>query len=297
MKDYRFLKRSEIDKQKWNALQQKYAKGLPYANSWYLDAVCDNWNIIIYKDYEAGFVFQINRKLGIPYSLHPFLIQQLGFFGTDHNILENMLSLIQKKVFHYHYHLNYFNNYTKDISRIAINHELLLDKTYEESKLLYKTNTKRNLKKSYANQLVVTIEQEFSESDNAFVLKNSKINFTEDRLKKFSNLMRNANQNKALEIYRIEQNRNTVAMAIFIRNNKRAVYLIAINTEEGKKLKANFLLLDTFIKNNSESSLILDFEGSNIEGISRFYKGFGAIEEKYNIIKKNTCKNLFNKLL
>jgi len=296
MENYSFLKNSEIDKQKWDSLQKKYAKGLPYANSWYLDAVCDNWNLIIYKDYEAGFVFQINKKYGLSYSLHPFLIQQLGFFGEDESIFDNMISLVQKKVFHYHYHLNYFNSYAKNLSRIAKNHELLLDKTYEEAKLLYKTNTKRNLKKAYSNSLKVTIEQEFRQTDIAFVIENSKINFTEERLKKFSNLMQAANENNALEIYRIEQDTNMLAMAIFIKNNIRAVYLLAVNTEKGKALKANFLLLDTFIRNNSESSLILDFEGSNIDGISRFYKGFAAVEEKYNVIKKTTFKNWFNKL-
>ena len=296
MENYSFLKNSEIDKQKWDSLQKKYAKGLPYANSWYLDAVCDNWNLIIYKDYEAGFVFQINKKYGLSYSLHPFLIQQLGFFGEDESIFDNMISLVQKKVFHYHYHLNYFNSYAKNLSRIAKNHELLLDKTYEEAKLLYKTNTKRNLKKAYSNSLKVTIEQEFRQTDIAFVIENSKIDFTEERLKKFSNLMQAANENNALEIYRIEQDTNMLAMAIFIKNNIRAVYLLAVNTEKGKALKANFLLLDTFIRNNSESSLILDFEGSNIDGISRFYKGFAAVEEKYNVIKKTTFKNWFNKL-
>ena len=32
---------------------------------------------------------------------------------------------------------------------------------------------------------------------------------------------------------------------------------------------------------------IFDFEGSNIEGVARFYKGFGAVKKIYSTIKVN----------
>ena len=42
-----------------------------------------------------------------------------------------------------------------------------------------------------------------------------------------------------------------------------------------------FFLIDNFIKNNAETDFLLDFEGSNIEGVQRFYKGFGAENQNY----------------
>ncbi len=48
-----------------------------------------------------------------------------------------------------------------------------------------------------------------------------------------------------------------------------------------------FLLIDEFIKDNSGTNLVLDFEGSNIEGVARFYSGFGSKPFNYTSIKLN----------
>ena len=52
--------------------------------------------------------------------------------------------------------------------------------------------------------------------------------------------------------------------------------------EEGRANRAQFLLVDYIIKTNSNSDYILDFEGSNIPSIARFYGGFGANATKYH---------------
>jgi len=52
-------------------------------------------------------------------------------------------------------------------------------------------------------------------------------------------------------------------------------------------LGAMYFLLDSFIKTNAEQDLILDFEGSMIPGVARFYSGFGAIPETYFQLKFN----------
>jgi hypothetical protein len=47
-----------------------------------------------------------------------------------------------------------------------------------------------------------------------------------------------------------------------------------------------FLLIDELIRQNAEKKIILDFEGSQIEGIARFYKGFGAENQPYFMVKR-----------
>jgi len=61
----------------------------------------------------------------------------------------------------------------------------------------------------------------------------------------------------------------------------------AASNEEGKKLGAMFFLVDNFIKTNAEKEIILDFEGSMIPGVARFYSGFGSIPETYFQLKFN----------
>jgi len=48
-----------------------------------------------------------------------------------------------------------------------------------------------------------------------------------------------------------------------------------------------FFLLDEFIRKYAEKNVILDFEGSMIPGLARYYEGFGAIAGKYQQIISN----------
>ncbi len=297
MQNIRIIEHKDIDFNKWDALVDKYSNGLPYANTWYLDAVCDQWKVIIYKDYEAGFAFQIKRKYGLAYSLHPFLVQQLGFLGSDDSIFKLFLAEIEKKVFHYQYQLNAFNRIDTNVIQEKSNYELLLDKSYEDHQKQYKTNAKRNIKKSYNQGISVTKEASFRPTDMDFVLNNSKINLDSNRLNKFKQLMANAEANSTLEIYRAEKDNELLSMIVFIKNKVRSIYLMAISSSKGQELKANFLLVDSFIKDKAESSIILDFEGSSIEGIARFYAGFGAQATTYKVIKNTTFRNFLGKIL
>ena len=297
MQELQFLKYNEINKDKWDLLVDKFAKGLPYAYSWYLDAVCEKWNIVIYKDYEAGFAFQIKNKYGLPYSLHPFLVQQLGFLGEDIGVFNHILSLIETKVFHYHYQLNHFNTIEdKILSETKINYELSLNQDFLELQKQYKTNTKRNIKKAQENNISISIEHKLRPTDNEFIEKYSKVSFNSFRFFQFSQLMKNAENKNALEIYRAEIESELTAMIIFIKNKKRSVYLMAITNDKGLNNKANFLLVNQYISNNANSHSILDFEGSNIEGIARFYAGFGAAKTNYQLIKKTSLENIFRKI-
>ena len=53
-----------------------------------------------------------------------------------------------------------------------------------------------------------------------------------------------------------------------------------------------FLLVEEIIKKFSNSKYLLDFEGSEIEGVARFYVGFGASNAPYYYHKKYNNKLL-----
>jgi hypothetical protein len=68
---------------------------------------------------------------------------------------------------------------------------------------------------------------------------------------------------------------------VFLKDDKR-IYLIAnAVSAEGRKNKANHVLLDAVIRENAESGLLLDFEGSDIPGVKEFYYAFAAIPQPY----------------
>ena len=50
--------------------------------------------------------------------------------------------------------------------------------------------------------------------------------------------------------------------------------------------------MNHIIKREAESKKTLDFEGGSLEGVARFYKGFGAEEEVYYIWQNPILKQI-----
>ena len=63
--------------------------------------------------------------------------------------------------------------------------------------------------------------------------------------------------------------------------------MTAASNEHGKNLGGMYYLLNHFIEKNAGKNLTLDFEGSMIPGVARFYAGFGATPESYFQLKIN----------
>ncbi len=287
--------RKTLDTTLWNALVDKYAQGLPYAYSWYLDAVCDDWSVFVKDDFEAGMAFQVKKKKALAYSLQPFLTQQLGFLGNNTDTHLSMIKKLRSKVFYINHHFFFFNHPKLKLEN-RINYELNLNKDYDSLYQAYKTNTKRNLKKAINNNITISTSKTASTEDIDFILKHSKIDFNADRIVKLKRLVEACQEHGVLELYQASSNHTRVALVLFVRTQTRSVYLIAASSSEGLSLKANFMLVDAFVKKNSQQEHILDFEGSSIEGISRFYKGFGASENNYTLYKTYSFKRFFFKL-
>ena len=77
------------------------------------------------------------------------------------------------------------------------------------------------------------------------------------------------------------------ASAVFFFFKTRAYYILVGNHPRGRNSGASHYLINEFIRDHCEQNLVLDFEGSNISTIARFYKGFGAVEEVYPGVKVN----------
>ena len=70
-------------------------------------------------------------------------------------------------------------------------------------------------------------------------------------------------------------------------NEGRIYYLTPVSNKEGKEKRAMFAILDYVIGKYADTGLILDFEGSQIPGVARFFAGFGAKPITYFHLKEN----------
>jgi len=79
-----FLRRKDIDTDRWDAVIDSSATGLPYAYSAVLDECCNGkWDAIVGDAYNYVLPLPFNRKLfGFKQYYQPYLLQQLGVFGN-----------------------------------------------------------------------------------------------------------------------------------------------------------------------------------------------------------------------
>ena len=290
-----FIEHTEIDKKKWDSCIKKSFNGIVYAFSWYLDIVAENWSALVSGDYDVIMPLTAKKRYGINYLVQPVYSQQLGVFSThklSNDIVSKFLLNIPSKFRYIDIKLNIYNhtdidgfNYTSNI-----NYELDLISAYDEIKEKYSENTRRNIIKAKnniisviegvtANELIGLFKSEVGDPRNKF---------TNSEYSKLRQIIAHSLRYSSCEIYGAYTRQNTLCAAtLFIISNGRAINLVSVSNDDGKELKAMFMIMDEFIKRNTGKNLILDFEGSNIEGVGRFFKGFGSTKCEYLSVRKN----------
>jgi hypothetical protein len=298
--EVRFVKNEDIDFQKWDRCIANSIYGTVYAYSWYLDLVCERWDALIWGDYLYIMPLVNKRKFGINYIYQPFFTQQLGIFSgfpTDPEIVNLFIASIPPKFKLIDYKLNSGNLPTSSKLQFQqnSNYQLSLDSSAAQIQRNYSTNTKRNIKK--AIQEKVQISRVYD--NRAFIqftrenLKNKSPEIKEVNYQALFKLVSHVLYHQKGEIYgAYDASNNLIAAAFFLRFGQQCIYLVASSTEAGTAQSAMFLLVDTYIVNNSQKQSMLDFEGSNIAGIARFYSGFGATHQIYYSFHQNRLSQL-----
>ena len=288
----KYLQHNEIDKIKWDKCVIHSYNGIIYAFSWYLDVISKNWEALIVGDYDIIFPIIPGNKFGINYLYQPLFLQQLGVFSyqkLNSYIVENFLDAIPKKYKFYEINLNTFNNISSEKYKITqrVTYEIDLICPYESLIKKYSINTKRNIKKAKKNNLRLFNKLPVKEFID-FKQKNSIIKLKEEDYNILRNIISISIFYTVGELYGVYNSDNKLCTAaFFIKSHNKVIYLVSASNEEGKQKRAMFFLIDNFIKKNSQKNLTLDFEGSNIESIARFFKGFGASPCYYQSVKKN----------
>ena len=79
----KYIHREHLDEEKYNQCIDTSLQSKIYAFSWYLDIVCDNWDVLVLDDYEAVMPIPWRKKYGIKYVYPPFWVLQLGVFSNE----------------------------------------------------------------------------------------------------------------------------------------------------------------------------------------------------------------------
>lgn len=293
------LKHNEIDKIKWENCILNAFNGNLYAFAWYLDIVCPNWEALVSENYEVVIPLTVKTKMTLKMMQQPLFAQQLGVFTNNAINLVNIDDYIRQIIGMFSYCNFYVNkhNILKDfiahkVNVVSkVNYELDLIYSYDYLSSKYHTNTKRNIAKARQNDLTLKINDITAQTFVEFIRKN--VGFKVGHLKKrdyqkMLQIINFAEKYKFGQSYCVyDKRKRLISVAYFIFSHNKIYYLFAANSTVGKEKRAMFFLMDEFIRKYSEKNVILDFEGSMIPGLARYYEGFGAVAGKYQQIISN----------
>ena len=286
------LRHNEIDFQKWDVCILKACNSLIYAESWYLDIVSSGWEALISDDYEYVMPLPVKRKFGIPFLIQPPLTQQLGVFSAK-KIDENIVERFIQKIPYWSYHLNLNEGNIANSGIKRPNFVLDLSKNYDELTSAYSKNTKRNIKK--ANSQYVEVEADLPVNDFVEFYYSTEKNYTNFSKILICRIIKKAFEKGKITLYgTYNLKKELTSILALLHSSQRLIYLLPVSNEEGKETSAMFKVIDEIIQNHAMDKSILDFEGSKIQGIARFYQGFGAELKPYTEIKHWSIIDLMN---
>ena len=300
MNKIRLLKRKEINELRWNELISESFNSLPYAFTWYLDTVAENWDALVLNDFEAVMPLVWLRKMGIKCLYQPYYCQQLGVFSLQQVKASVYLDFLKTASSQF----SYINiNLNPSASVIAadlwlspkINLLLALNKEYPILQKKYSENHRRNIAKANKARLIFSEKTEIK-SFQKFYLENvnrGKENFKSRHEKIFKKLSQLLVTNGTGSIFTAcNDSGQLLAAVLIIFHKNRLMGIINTSSAAGKKNGASHFLFDQIIQKFSDSNFTLDFEGSSIATIARFYAGFGAKEECFYNYKNTLLKKL-----
>jgi hypothetical protein len=291
----KYLTYEFIDKAKWDACVSQSFNGVIYAYSWFLDVVCEEWEGLVEGDYERVFPINFKQKIGVNIIFQPFFTQQLGVISKTEltpSVVNDFLKAIPPKYKFVELNLNTHNK--PDVEGFTyidqVNHELDLIGDYEKIRKNYSSNTKRNLAKAESAELSVVkgvkpddVIQLFRENRGKDIKVLKEANYL-----KLKRLIYTCIYKGLGSVYGVYANGNELcAGAVFLKSKRKSVFIFSGLSAEGREKRAMFLLIDHYIRENSNKHLTLDFDGSNNEALSRFYKGFGSTRIDFVRISKN----------
>ena len=280
-----YVKREDLEVEKYNNCIENSIQSRIYAFSWYLDIIADNWDVLVQDDYEAVMPVPWKQKYFIKYVTQPFFCQQLGVFSKheiSNEVIRNFIKEIPNKFFRISLQLNAENSIDSERLVKKNNYVLALNKTSEVLIAGFSNNRKRDLKKAIASSLIIDEDISVKEFFKFYLLNDKYY----DKHNSIKNVLENILQikNGSLKLYGIRSNGVLISCVLLLDDMKRVTYLVPVHNNLSKKNGAMTLLITTIIKKYQNSDYILDFEGSMVKGVASFYKSFGAEKEVYSLL-------------
>jgi len=277
-----YLRNSKIDFEAYDNCITQSSQSRIYALSWVLNIVSPDWGLLMADNYNYVMPIPIKKKFLFRRSaIQSSGSHQLGIFSTKEltaQIFNDFINAIPTKT--YALKLNSGNIFQCPKMGVCTNYILDLNQSYKDIKLKYKKDRIRSL---------VAAKDFIFEKDNkiepywAFISKNCNSSRDTHNLDKYELIFKEAAKRELLEVWTAKNNKNELqAAACFVKWGKRVYYFFPASIQQ----QSISNLLDKYIRDNSNSELILDFAASKSPIAALLIESFGAVFESYPSLTK-----------
>lgn len=299
-----------IIRDEWDALIRRSPQGNFFAATYYMDVVAPGWmGIEVFDNNRLVAVMPLNpkRKYGMAYSLQPPFVQHWGVFFDDvtfeksyteyrwkRKVLEVIIAALPDKVKLFGYGFAPEFDYGLPFHWMGCN--LRTRYTYRLDVGRTEEEVFAGLKKK-KKHLIRRAEKEFELSvakDNGAGL----VQLIDENLASGNQIMGQEHRNLVGKIVEtlaedgsLVEARNSsgelVSAGYVVHFEKKSTFLLSAKKAAGGPSGAQALVLWEAIRRSIGEGRIFDFEGSMIEGIELFFRGYGAVPKPYLFIEKN----------
>ncbi|UOR04287.1 GNAT family N-acetyltransferase [Hymenobacter aerilatus] len=290
----RYLPFAALDLAAWDICVHEARPALPYAYAWWLHIVVGHWDAVV----EVGPTGEYRSVLPLPYKhrpwgkelIQPVFTQQLGLLTTAtsrYRDIDKYLLLISGQYTPGYQQLNVDNSLLSTASAYKlgqrVTYHLSLTPTFPNLLRAYDPSTQRRLRQNQARPTPLVVQAVTAFEPLISLFKQTKgpaAGLSARHYMRLRRLIEAAQQRGQALLYEVrapEPDAELLAASLFIRERNSLIYLFAAASPHGRQLSAPTLLLSHVIAQHAGTpGLVLDFEGSVIPSIARFFANFGA---------------------
>lgn len=262
-----------------------------------------DWKALVCDDYAMVMPLPYRTKFRISYLYQPLFTQQLGIFSKGILTKEVTHDFLSKAINEFSFaEIMVQSSKAYDLpnieSRPRTNYILHLDKSYKDLCSFYSQNLRRNLNKAKEQSLMIREEKNVAKVIDFY------LEHTGEKVKEVSSAQKETLLNLAQSCINkgfwrmrsVSLNGRVLATDSWLHMDKRSINLLPSVSMEGKMFSAGAVLLDSFIEEFAGSGRIIDFEGSEVPGVARFYRQFNPTAEEYTFLRWNRLPMPFRML-
>ena len=288
-----YVKRKDLDLEKYNTCIEKSNQSKVFAFSWYLDIVAENWSVLVYKDYNAVMPIPWKKKFFIKYVYPPFWLLELGVFSLDDKFdIQLFFKALFSKFKFVETRLNSKNklNISRKYLKDGQMQVLKLEDDYTSILSNFRKDRKKDLQRAFKNDLT----EKWNDNPNYLItlFKNNVgkrtsniIDKDYDNLQKLISTCIKKRVGEVLSIY--DKNNNIVASGFFLKHKKEVTILVSSTDFKNRKNGANTFLIDRAIYKYQKNFKVFNFGGSSINSVAKYFSSFNAVTLIYQHLKIN----------